>query len=256
MEMIEVRNGVANPRRRKRRNAATTRTATKANPRRKRRRRNPSTTTALVANPRRRRRRNPTTAVARAANPRRRRRRNPVVAVANKRRRGYRRNGIFGDTKSEVKQVASIIGGLVGTKVVGGIVAPYVNNLLAGVGVGKFTTPIVDGVLALTVVPMGAKWVGGDPKLARLGALALVGLDILQMVLPSGFAYSPFAVNGSPVILAGNQGQLVAAATADVANAAIDAANRAAAKVGGGSSYMGGGFDPSPMMGGELNGEF
>lgn len=255
MEMIEVRNGVANPRRRKRRNAATTRTATKVNPRRKRRR-NPSTTTALVANPRRRRRRNPATAVtAKAANPRRRRRRNPLVAVANKRRRGRRRNGIFGDTKSEVKQVASIIGGLVGTKIVGGIVAPYVSNLLAGIGVGKFTTPIVDGVLALTVVPMGAKWVGGDPKLARLGALALLGLDILQMVLPSGFAYSPFAVNGSPIVLSGNSGQLVAAATADVANAAIDAANRAAAKVGGGSSYNGGGFDPA-MMGGELNGEF
>lgn len=249
MEMIEVRNGVANPRRRKRRNAATTRTA---NPR-KRRRRNPVVSKA--ANPRKRRRRNPSTTTALVANPRRRRRRNPVVAVANKRRRGRRRNGIFGDTKSDVKQVASLVGGLVGVKVAGGIVTPYVSNLLAGFGAGRFATPIVDAMLAVSVAPMAAKWVGGDPKMVRLGGLALVALDLLQMVLPSGFQYSPFAINSAPVILSGNSGQLAAAAAADVANAAINEANRAAAKVGGASMYNGGGFDPA-IVGAELNGEF
>lgn len=229
--ITQVRNGVANPRKRRKRRNPTTATAT-ANPRRRRRRRNPSasvTTHAAnpakaTANPRkRRRRRNPSTAIVKA-NPRRRTRR--------------RRNGIFGDSKAEVKQVLSILGGLAGTKVVGGIASPYVSQLLAYVGMSKFAQPVTDAVVAVVAVSPVAGMIGGRDaaKLARLGGLAVAGLDLLQMVLPSGFAYSPFAVNSTPIVLASGgitpnvAKQIAQSAVAEVA--AGSNPNNTASKVG------------------------
>lgn len=249
MEIVKLRNGVANPRRRKRRNAATT----TSNPRR-RKRRNPVAT--ATANPRRRRRRRNPVAVSAVANPRRRhhkRRRNPTIAVANKRHRRHRRNGIFGDTKSDAKNVLALAGGLVGTKIVGGMVSPYGASLLSSVGLGRFAQPIVDGALAVTVTPMVAGWIGGADakKMARLGGLTLVVLDLVQMVLPSGFAYSPFQANASPIVLGGNPAQ-IAAGAANVASQAAQIANSAAASVSGASSFQAGSnFAPS-----DLGGEF
>lgn len=228
--ITQVRNGVANPRKRRKRRNPTTTTAT-ANPRRRRRRRNPSASvTTRAANP-----------AKATVNPRkRRRRRNPSTAItkANPRRRRRRRNGVFGDTKSEAKQVLSILGGLAGTKVIGGIASPYVAQLLAYVGMSRFAQPVTDAAVALVAVGPVAGMVGGreSAKLARLGGLAVAGLDLLQMILPSGFAYSPFAVNSTPIVLSGGgitpstAKQIAQAAVAEVA--AGNNASNTASKVG------------------------
>lgn len=227
MEMVKVQNGVSNPRRRKRRRNPVKRTATataKANPRKRRVKR----------------RRNPVTATVRATvNPRKRRvkrRRNPVVVTRKRNGIGRKRNGIFGDTKADAKNVLALAGGLVGTKIAGGIAAPYAAQALAIVGMGKFAKPITDGVLAVTVTPMVAGMIGGSDakKMARLGGLVLVVLDIVEILLPQGFAYNPFtSANSTPIVLQGQTAALVNAATQDVANAAINAANNANAKLAG-----------------------
>ena len=248
MEMVEVRNGATNPRRRKRRRNPVKRTATKtANPKRKRRRRNPVATTR-------------TRSASAVANPKRkRRRRNPVVAVKRKRNGSKRRNGIFGDSKADVKNVLTIVGGMIGTKIAGGIVSPYAGQILAYVGASKYARPITNGVLAVTVVPMVAGMLKQDAKMARLGGLAVAALDVIEMLLPSGFAYNPFAGgNNSPIVLSGETAALVGAATADVANAAISAANNATAKLAGmpsRSRFAGGSMDHWAGAG-ELNEEF
>lgn len=220
---------------------------TKANPKKRRKRRNPVAKATATANPRRRRRRNasvtrrnPVAAKA-TANPRRkRRRRNPVITKANPRRRkvGRRRNGIFGDTKADAKNVLSLLGGLVGTKIVGGIAAPYVASLLAYIGMSRFAQPVTDAAVAVFAVAPVAGMVGGNEsrKLARLGGIAVAGLDLLSMVLPSGFSYNPFAVNTTPIVLqgggidSGTAKQIAAAAAAEVA--AGGNPNNVASKVG------------------------
>lgn len=213
--------------------------AVKANPKRRRKaRRNP--VTAKAANPRRRRRRNPVASVttraanpSKAANPRRRRRRNGVtVAKANPRRKSTRRrrNGIFGDTKAEAKQVLSLLAGLAGTKLIGGIATPYVAQLLAYVGMAKFAQPVSNAAVAIFAVAPVAGMVGGrdSAKLARLGGLAVAGLDVLQLVLPSGFSYSPFASNTAPIVLAGGISPDTAKQIASAAVAEVAAGNNAA----------------------------
>lgn len=193
-----MRNGVkANPKRRKRRNVATKKnpvTSASANPRKRRYRRNPATATVSAS----------------AANPRRkirRRRRNPATASANPRRRmrySKRRNGIFGNSKAEAKQVLSILGGLVGTKIAGGIITPYTASVLGYVGLGKFAAPITDAAIAVfATAPLAGAISGNEAKrLARLGGLAVAGLDLLALILPSGLGYSPFSQNTAPIVLA------------------------------------------------------
>jgi len=244
MELVKVQNGVANPRRRKRRKNPVKRATT------------------ATANPRKRRvkrRRNPVTAVT-VANPRKRRvkrRRNPVAVTRKRNGVSRKRNGIFGDTKADAKNVLALVSGLVGTKIAGGIAAPYTAQALAVVGMGKFAKPVTDAVIAMTLTPMVAGMVaGGDvKKMARLGGLALAALDIVEILLPQGFAYNPFtSANVAPIVLQGQTAALVNAATQDVARAAIDAANNASAKIAGiMSADSGGNF---AAVSSEIDGDF
>lgn len=249
MELVRVQNGAANPRRRKRRRNPVTRTKT--------------ATARATANPRKRRvkrRRNPVTATVKAtANPRKRRvkrRRNPVAVTRKRNGITRKRNGIFGNTKADAKNVLALVGGLIGTKIAGGIVNPYGAQILAYVGLGKFSKPIVDGAIAMTVTPIVAGMIAGQDakKMARLGGLAIAVLDVIEILLPSGFAYNPFtSANSTPILLQGNTAAIVNAATQDVANAAINAAQNANAKLAGLTGDLGGN---SWVSGSEIDSDF
>lgn len=207
-----------------------------------------------------RKRRNPAT-VAKAKNPARRSvslasaksvaKRNglKMVSVSNPKRKTKRRkrnglvkastitrrNGILGNTKSDAKQVATLGIGAVATKIMGRIAQSFVSPYLAQVGVGQYAEIIVDGAVALVVTPFLAGKIvrGGDTaKMARLGGLLVVGLDVVEAFAPNALQWNPF--NTNPVVVGGGGVGVAPAAVAQIAAGVASSSNpqMAAAKVG------------------------
>lgn len=172
--------------------------------RKTRRRRNPTAARATtaraaatrsVANPRkRRRRRNGVTAVSRVANPRRRR---------TTRRR---RNGLLGDSKETVSSVLALGAGMVGSKIGGGLLAPFLNNFLTPVGLGAYGQVISQAAVTVLAVSPIARKLGGNnaAKFTMLGGLTLVALDFIDMMLPDNILSNPFNVNVNPIVIQQN----------------------------------------------------
>lgn len=139
-----------------------------------------------------------------AANPKRKRRR------GGSRRNGLTgimkvRNGIFGNTKNDVKQVGSLLGGLVGGKALARVLQSFVAPYLASTGLGKYAEILADGAVALFIAPMVARKIGGNnaADMARLGALANVAVDVIEMLAPntlSGFFSGNLLTSGQPVL--------------------------------------------------------
>lgn len=204
-ELVTVKNGVKNPRKRK-----TTR---------RRKRRNP------VARKR-------TTAKRRVT------RRNP----APKRRvtKRSKNNGLLGDTKATVKAVTALGAGMLGTKIVAGVALPFVAPTLSKVGLGGWGRPIVEAVVALPAKSIGAMAGGREAgKFAMLGGLSVALLSALEEFLPAVGLYNPFSGMNQPIMVGGLGAQDVA----QLVNATVDeTASETKAKIagalsGGGNSY-------------------
>lgn len=196
-----VQNGVKRRKRRtKRRNGAarTTVAAKKSNPA-KRRSISLSSAMAVI-------KRNGKKVVSKSANPKRKRskrRRNGTGVVVVR-----RPNGIFGNSKHDVQQVSSLLGGMAATKLISKVVTPFAAPWLARVGMGQYAEIVTDGVVAIVVVPFIAGKVSRNAdvrKMARLGALAVVALDAVDQFAPSSIqALNPFNGGGSPIVIGAN----------------------------------------------------
>lgn len=189
-----------------------------------------------------------------AQNPKRkahkRKRRNGLATIPRS------RNGIFGNTKHDAKQVLTLIGGMAGTKLISKFITPYLSPLLAKIGIGNYSTIIVDGAVALLVVPaIAAKIVrGGDTaKLARLGGMVIVGLDLIDEFAPAQFSMlNPFA-SSAPIVINNGAAAMPLPAVAQLVNStsATDAEKAAV-----GRALMNGGGMPmnNPNPGGANGG--
>lgn len=191
--------------------------------------------------------------VGTASNPKRRKRhhkrRNGIAAVSRS------RNGLFPATKRDARRVGGLLGGMAATKIGGRILGNFAAGLLAQVGAGRFAEVLSDGAMALVVVPFVAKKIGtsADADNARLGGLAVVGLDLIEQFAPSALSsLNPF--KSSPVIMTG-QGAAIslpaaAAMAAEIGNSSNPSAvgNKVAgallnaADSSGMAGYGGGGY--------------
>lgn len=219
-----IRNGAtANGRRKRRRNSA---------------KKNPVSKVTRRANPR----------ITRTANPKRRRR-NGIAA---------RRNGFFGDTKADVKNVLALTGGAIGTNVAGntlaGLLAPYI----ATVGLGAYSSIIAQTAIAMFGVPYIARSLAGNDaaKMARLGGLLSVTLDVLGTFFPQFNSLNPFST--SPIVMSGNQIGITPEAVKQIAkSAAEDTAAKIAGfaaelEQGGNAMSAGSGWTNDSYFGGEM----
>jgi hypothetical protein len=139
----------------------------------------------------------------------------------------FKRNGLFGNTKSDVKQVGSLLGGMVGGKAIARVLQQFVAPYLAQVGLGAYAEILSDGAVALAVAPYVANKLAGAEaaKMARLGGLANVVVDIIEMVAPNALS----GVLGGGLITSGNQvGLAPSAVAALVANTSATQAEKAA----------------------------
>lgn len=146
--------------------------------------------------------------------------RGAVVAIANpKRRKGRkrrnglesaksfsmtRRNGLLGNTKQQAKDVAGLLGGMLGGKAVGRVLNNFASPYLAQMGLGGYSEIISDGVVALIIAPLVGGKVGGanTAKFVALGAMANVAVDIVELVAPntlSFFGSNALVSNGQQV---------------------------------------------------------
>lgn len=168
---------------------------------------------------------------------RKRRRRNGLVTRSAAPRTGiFRNNGLLGNSKQTVKNVAALGVGAVFTKIVGQLVNGFTAPYLSQMGVGNYSQIICDAGVALIVTPLVAAKVvrgsGETPKMASLGGALVVGLDVVGKFAPGVLQYNPFVTN-SIVMTPGGAAvapATVAALAAGVANSSNPSA--AAAKVG------------------------
>ena len=135
----------------------------------------------------------------------------PTRTVSNPKRRRRRvtrrrkNNGLLGDTKETVTAVASLGGGMVASKIAGGLATPFTQRFLTPLGVGNYAQIITEAVLAVVVIsPIARKIAGAKAaKFAMLGGLTSAGLNVLDMFMPDTLPLNPFALsNSQPVILA------------------------------------------------------
>lgn len=146
-------------------------------------------------------------------------RRNGIAAISRS------RNGLIPTTKSDARKVGFLLGGMAATKIGGRIVANFAAGLLAQVGAGAYAEIVGDAAIALVVVPFAAKKIGNssDADNARLGGLAVVGLDLIEHFAPSALSsLNPF--RSSPIVMTG-QGAAIslpaaAAMAAEIGNSA------------------------------------
>jgi len=154
------------------------------------------------------------------------RRRNGVVTAT-------RRNGFFGNTKGDAKQVLALGAGALGVKAVGRMLQGFVSPILSQIGVGQYAEIITDLGLTLFVVPFVGKKVGGSEgaKMARLGGLLTVTLDAVEMFAPNFLSLgNPF--NNAPIVMTGAGAAVSPAAVAQIA-ADVQSGATSAAKVAG-----------------------
>lgn len=182
------------------------------------------------------------TATRTVANPRRRRR-NGIIA--------RRRNGLFGDTKKDVKNVAALTAGAITTNVAGNTVATMLAPYLASFGLGNYASILSQLLIAMFGVPYVARALAGNDaaSMARLGGLLSVALDLLGTFFPSFASLNPF---GTSVVVSGNQigitpeavKAIAAASAEDTAAKVSGAMNRIASSAGSGwtspAQYVGG----------------
>jgi hypothetical protein len=167
-----------------------------------------------------------------AQNGKRKRRRSKNGLVTTRRAQ----NGMFGNTKNDVKRVGSVLLGAAGVKAVGKILVSFISPYTSMVNLGAYTQLLVDLGLALFAAPMIAKKVGGQAAAdsARLGGLLVAGMDVVEIFFPSALAYSPF--NNAPVVMAGNQPLLTPQAVSQLVNNTVTAQD--AGKVGSAMRYL------------------
>jgi len=163
-----------------------------------------------------------------SANPKRkhkRRRRNGLVTTT-------RRNGFFGNTKGDAKQVLALGAGALGVKAAGRALSGFVSPILSQIGVGQYAEIITDLGLTLFVVPFVGKKVGGGEaaKMARLGGLLTVALDAVEMFAPNVLSFNPF--NNAPIVMTGGGAAVSPQAVAQIA-ADVESGATSAAKVAG-----------------------
>lgn len=207
----------------------------------KRRRRNP-VAVAKAKNPARRRsislasarsviKKNGLKAVSMKANGRKKHKRRRRNGLVTSKAIGSRRNGFFGNTKSDAKQVLSLGAGALGVKAVGRALSAVIQPFLAQIGAGNYATIITDAGLALFVAPyVGAKLAGNEAaKMVRLGGLLVVGLDLVEQFAPNALGLNPF--NNSPIVMTGAGAAVAPAAVAALAKD-VETGRTTAAKVG------------------------
>lgn len=141
---------------------------------------------------------------------RRGRRRNTATSMFSS------RNGLLGNSTETAKSVVSLLVGLGATKLESGIATPLVAQFLTPVGFGRFSKPVTEFVLAITV----NKWAGDAigrrvkapqaGKFAMIGGLAMSAMSVLELLLPQTSAYNPFAtINTNPISLGASQQGIV-----------------------------------------------
>lgn len=140
---------------------------------------------------------------------------NPKKKRRSKRRNGLaatpvsRRNGILGNTKSDVTRGVAVLGGGIGTKVLGRILGNLGAPYLSQVGLGNHSEIVGDAVAGLVVLPMVVKKM--MPKYTndvRLGGIVAVIADGVEKVAPNvlqGFSFNrvindPVVINGQPML--------------------------------------------------------
>lgn len=139
---------------------------------------------------------------------------NPKKKRRSKRRNGLaatpaRRNGILGNTKTDVTRGLAVLGGGVGTKVLGRILGNLGAPYLSQVGLGNHSEIVGDAVAGLVVLPMVVKKM--MPKYTndvRLGGIVAVIADGVEKVAPNvlqGFSFNrvindPVVINGQPML--------------------------------------------------------
>jgi len=173
-----------------------------------------------------------------AVNPKRKRRRRNGLPSLTKRGFSLKRNGLFGNTKSDAKKVGSLLGGMLGGKALARVIQSFVAPYLSQVGLGNYAEILADAGVALTIAPFVAAKIGGADaaQFARLGALANVVVDVIEMVAPntlSMFGSNPLVSNGQSVGLAPSAvAQLVANTSASASDKAKVAGVMAALESG------------------------
>lgn len=156
------------------------------------------------------------------------------------------RNGILGNTKSDAKQVGFLMLGAAITKGAGRFLAGFIAPHLSRMSLGKYTTIIADGVVALVAVPfIGQKTLGKEAAtFGRLGGLVVMGIDAVNVFAPDTLGqYNPF-IDMTPIVLANGQPAFAPEAVAVIADeiANADDPQAAAAKVKGAVYQMDGAF--------------
>jgi len=155
-------------------------------------------------------------------------------------------NGIFGDTKSDVKNVLALGGGAIATNVAGNTLATLFSSYLASFGLGQYAPTLFQFAVAVFGVPWIAGALAGKDaaKMARLGGVLAAALEGISTAFPQFNNVNPF---NTSAIVVNPQGQalLTPAATATIATAAAKeaattAANVTAAKLAGFASQMDG----------------
>jgi hypothetical protein len=171
--------------------------------------------------------------VSKSANPHKRRRhhkrrKNGLATVVS------RRNGLLGNSRNDVKQVAYLGAGALLTKTGGRILTGFIAPYMSQFGAGKFTEIAADLAIAVLVVPFVASKVGGRggdlAKHARLGGLLATALTAIGEFAPQALAFNPF--NTSPVVMANGQAMVTPKAVAQIV-AQTDASTADKAKVAG-----------------------
>lgn len=190
---------------------------------------------------------------------------NPKRRKHHKRRNGLqtitarRSNGLLGKSRNDAKQVGTILGGAMVTKLISRFISPFVSPYLASTVLGQYVDLIVDGVTALLVVPFiaGKFMKGGETeKNARIGGLLVVGLDAIGHFAPSALQLNPFIT--APLAMGSGGAAIPAATVAQIAQGVANSNNpqQAAAQVAGvmgrvngfNSGYTGGNYTSREPM--------
>jgi len=241
MEMKILQNGLKTSSNRKRKRKST-----------KRRKRNPAV--AVAAKPVARKRNGVSVSRAKAVLKKNGLKAVSTKAVGNRKKSKRRRrngltvtrtarNGFFGNTKSDAMQVAALGGGALLTQFVGNLINQFAAPYAASFGIGQYSGLISKGITAVLITPYAVGMVskkGDSVKMARLGGLLVVGLDLVAQFFPQ-VNLNPF--NNSPVLINSNGAALLTPQGATSLAAAAGADPNTVAKMAGAIQAVTGGSD-------------
>lgn len=167
---------------------------------------------------------------------------NGLKAVSSRSRKNgttrSKRNGLFGDTKDTSTAVASLVGGMIVTKVVGRFAGNAALPLMRRAGLERVAQPVAELATA-AAVGYGAKQIFSDKdvgKFAMYGGISVAVLTGIERVMPESSPFNPFAPNDA--IMVNGKAAISPDAARQIADRAQDVANDAAKMAGA----LGGGY--------------